>query len=115
MDTSVWAAISVAGAWVATVGVLFAILAFCFGIIRPALFRYGIIYLFVADAGVFLMLIPLLVILTDDALWVFDILGLLLAIGLTVVGVIGVRTMRERGELPQVTSLIETTRKKIEF
>jgi hypothetical protein len=118
VDVATAAAISplaVAGAWIATVGVLFAILAFCFGVIRPTLFRYGVIYLFVADAGFILMLGTLVVIAQDDAFWVFSILGLLLAIGLTVVGVIGVRTMQERGSLPQVASAIESTRQKIEF
>ena len=52
MDTSAWAALAVTGAWIAGLAILFAILSFCFGIIRPSLFRYGIIYLLVTDAGV---------------------------------------------------------------
>ncbi|MEI6042857.1 MAG: hypothetical protein WCS37_00575 [Chloroflexota bacterium] len=107
--------LAVAGAWIATVGVLFAILSFCFGVIRPTLFRAGVTYLFIADAGLILMLGTLLVISQDDGTWVFSILGLVIAIALTVGGVIAVRTLQERGDVPQVTALIENTRQRIEF
>ena len=115
METSAWAAIAVAGAWIAGLSILFAILSFCFGVIRPSLFRYGIIYLFITDAGIILMLAALLVILNDATLWVFSLIGLIVMVLLTVIAIVAIRTLRLRGEVAPLSSLIEGTRQRIEF
>ncbi len=115
METSVWAAIAVAGAWIAGLAILFAILAFCFGVIRPSLFRYGIIYLFITDAGIILMLAAVLVIVNDAVLWTFSLIGLIVMVLLTAIAVLAIRNLRVRGEIASLGSLIEGTRQRIEF
>lgn len=115
METSAWAALAVTGAWIAGIAILFAILAFCFGILRPSLFRFGIIYLLITDVGIVLMLASLLVIINDVTLWTFTLIGLILMLLITVVAIVTVRTLRQKGEVPQIGSLIETTRQRIEF
>ncbi len=115
MDTSAWAAVAVAGAWIAGLGVLFTILAFCFGILRPSLFRFGIIYLIITDAGTALMLAALLVILNDPVLWTFSLIGLVFLVLFTAIAIVTVRTLRLRGGIPQFNSLVEAARQRIEF
>jgi len=113
--TSLWAAVAVAGAWIAGLAILFAILAFCFGTVRPALLRSGVIYLFVTDAGLALMFIALLVIQNDAVLWTFSLIALITLALLTAIAVITIRTLRIRGEIPQVNTLVDATRQRIEF
>jgi hypothetical protein len=115
MDIAIVSALAVTGAWVAGIAVLFAILSFCFGIIRPSLFRYGIVYLLITDVGIILMLASLLYLINDAVLWTASLVGLILMVLLTVVAIGTVRSIRARGDIPQLGSIIETTRQRIEF
>ncbi len=113
MGTHELSIIAVAGAWFAGLGLVFAVTCFCFGIIRPSLLRQGFIFLLVTDAGLIAMLAALLGILNDTTLWVFSLAGLVLLVGLTAAAFIILRSAGKT--IPTAATVIETTRRRIEF
>lgn len=113
MTTQILSIIAVAGAWIAGLGSVFTVMAFCFGILRPGLLRAGFIYLLITDLGVIAMLAALLGILESSVLWWFSAVGLVALIGFTVAAFLIVRGAG-RGA-PASANVLETTRRRIEF
>lgn len=113
MATHVLSMVAVAGAWIAGLGIIASVASFCFGIIRPGLLRLGFAYLLVTDAGLIIMLAALLGILNDTTLWIFSLIGLLLLIGFTVTAFIVIRGAAKG--VPAPATVLETTRRRIEF
>ncbi|HEX2915929.1 MAG TPA: hypothetical protein VH186_34525 [Chloroflexia bacterium] len=113
MSVEVLSILAVAGAWISGLGVIFAVASFCFGFIKPRLFRFGLTYLLITDAGLILMLAALLGILNDTTLWVFSLIGLVLLVGFTIAAFVIVRGYAKN--IPSPATVLETTRRRIEF
>jgi hypothetical protein len=111
--TNALSIVAVAGAWVGGLGVIFAVASFCFGIIRAPLLRQGLYFLLAADIGLIAMLAALLGILNDTTQWVFSLIGLVLLVGITIAAFVTVRAAGKT--IPTAATVIETTRRRIEF
>lgn len=110
---NIFSIVAVAGAWVGGIGVLFSILGFCFGMINAKLFRIGITWLAIADAGILAMLVALIFLIQETTLWIFTIAGAVLLIALTVFVTLVVRLYTNKDEV--AAGIIEGTRRRIEF
>jgi hypothetical protein len=105
--------LAVAGAWVGGLGVVFAVLSFCFGIINPRLMQIGQFWLVAADIGLIVMLGSLLYFINTPTLWAFTLAGLIILIGITVFVFMVVRLYSNKDQ--GITGFIENTRQRIEF
>lgn len=105
--------VAVVGAWVGGLGLIFSNAAFCFGFVRPSLFKWGFTYLVVADIGFIAMLAALLGILNIDTLWFFSLAGLVILLGLTVTAFIAIRSADKGGPTP--AKVLEAARRRVEF
>jgi hypothetical protein len=103
--------ITVIGAWVGGLGIIFAALSFSFGMINPRLFRVGLTWLIAADAGLFTMLATLILLIESATLWIFTVAGVIILIALTVFVVMVLRLYASKG----AENAIEDTRRRIEF
>lgn len=111
--TQILSVLAVTGAWLAGLGLIFAVTCFCFGILKPSLLRQGFIFLLVTDVGLILMLGALLGLLNDTVLLVFSVIGIVLLVGFTAAAFIIIRAAGKT--IPQAATVIETTRRRIEF
>jgi hypothetical protein len=111
--TQLFSMIAVAGAWIGSLALLFSLMGFCFGILQPRLFRYGLIFLVISAAALAIMLLSLCIILENVVLIVFSAIGAVTLAGFVAAAFI---IIRNYGNVrTNAATVIETTRKRIEF
>ncbi len=105
--------VAVIGAWFAALGVVFAVMAFSFGIINPRLFKIAQTWLIVADVGAILMLGAVVPLVNETVLLVFALIGIVLLLGITGF-VFYIIRQYNKGDAG-VVGIVEGTRRRIEF
>lgn len=113
--TQTLSVIAVAGAWVAGIGVILAVLCFSYAVLNPRLLRIGIAWLVAADAGTIAMLAALLGLIPGNqvALWVSCILGIIVLAAITGGAFYIAREAARKDS--KANAVIDTVRSRIEF
>ena len=105
--------LAVIGAWVGGVGILFSLLGFMFGIINVRLFKFGLTWLAISDAGILLMLGALFFLVDSNVLFAFTIVGIVLLLGITAFVFKALKGYTSEGK--SVEEVIEGIRSRVEF